>query len=97
MQKKNQQGSVLMLLVPIVAVLLVAAIGGVWWAMSHKKVVPKAAVSSVSADEPLTNGNANADLSQDVRILNAGVDRDGSYVSSANKALNDQAQPVLDN
>lgn len=97
MKKKNQnqRGNVLMLIIPVVAGLLLVAMLGVFLLMSHDKKPAKPATSTVTADDALTNGNANADLTQDVRILDAGVTRDKSYVSSTNTALSDESQPVL--
>jgi flagellar basal body-associated protein FliL len=95
MQKKNQRGNLIMMLVPIVTVLLLVAISGTFWVISHQKKPTKTETSSVSADDVLTSGNTNADLSQDVRILSAGLSRDNGYISSTNTALNDQPQPVL--
>jgi len=92
---QNQRGNVLMMIIPIVAVLLLIAMATVWWASTHKKAPVKQAETSVSADDPMTNGNANTDLSQDVRILGAGITRDSGFVSSTNTALSDEAQPVL--
>ncbi len=97
MKKKNQtqRGNVLMLIIPILAGLLLIAMAAIWWTSTHHKTAPKKAETSVSADDPLTNGNANADLAQDVRILDAGTTRDKGFVSSTNAALNDEPQPVL--
>lgn len=97
MKKKNQtqRGNVLLLIIPILAVLLLIAMGAIWWMSTHEKKAPKVVQTSVTADDPLTNGNANADLAQDVRILDAGTTRDKGYVSSTNTALSDESQPVL--
>lgn len=97
MKKKNQkqQGNVLLLLIPILTVLVLFAMGAIWWMSTNHKAVPKQTESSVSADDEPTNGNANADLAQDVRILDAGIVRDKSFVASTNTALSDEPQPVL--
>jgi flagellar basal body-associated protein FliL len=97
MKKKNQtqRGNILLLIIPIVAALLLIAMGAIWWMSMNHKEAPKASETSVSADDALTNGNANANLAQDVRILDAGTARDKSFVSSTNTALSDESQPVL--
>lgn len=84
-----------MVIIPIVAFLLLIAMVGVYWASTHKEAPPKKAEAAVSADDPLTNSNSNADLSTDVRILSAGLERDDSFVSSTNTALSDEPEPVL--
>jgi flagellar basal body-associated protein FliL len=97
MKKKNQtqRGNILLLIIPIVAVLLLITMGVIWWTSMNHKQTPKASETSVSADDSLTNGNANANLAQDVRILEAGTTRDKGFVSSTNTALSDESQPVL--
>jgi flagellar basal body-associated protein FliL len=92
---KKQRGSLALMLIPVVAFLLLAAMAIVFWMATHKETPQKKAETSVSADDPLTNSNSNADLSTDVRILSAGLDRDSSYVSSTKTALDDEPEPVL--
>lgn len=84
-----------MVIIPIVAFLLLIAMVAVYWMSTHKDTPGKKAESSVSADDPLTNSNSNADLSTDVRILSAGLERDGNFVSSTKTALDDEPEPVL--
>lgn len=95
MKKKNQQGSLVMILIPVVTVVLLIAIVAVFWTTMHKKPTTKTQTTNASADEPLTSGNANGDLSKDVQILSAGDKRSSGYLSSTNTALNDQSGPVL--
>jgi len=84
-----------MMLIPVVAFLLLVTMAAVFWMSTRKDTPPKQAEASVSADDPLTNSNANADLSTDVRILEAGLERDGKYVASTKTALDDEPEPVL--
>jgi len=94
-QNKNQRGSLLLVIIPVIAFLLLVTMAVVYWASTHKDAPAKKAESSVSADDPLTNSNSNADLNTDVRILSAGLERDSNFVSSTKTALDDEPEPVL--
>lgn len=96
MRLKHQRGNITLIVVPIVAFVLLVIVGALWWVVSRQeKPEPKIDGPTVSATDPLTTGNTNQNLSQDVQILDAGLKQDGSNVAATDKALNDEAETVV--